>query len=272
MEDPQHTAPVTTLIRRLAAIVPRDGIARTIFGVSALTIVLLVAGVACMGDDGPRRGPTFTISTFTPTPPDHTPEALVTRDAQATAWSQTATAAPAVTATPPGATTEPGAGQTPVGDDEIRPPDLILTTDGGQTRASVGSFNWCSSVMNQCADIRAGYVVLNEASGSWSAGTAGTITTPNTEFPPQNAEAMLYVHDDNAAIPQDETGTIIGSDLAFVPMTAPMQIETFSGTDMTMTPTVAPGKYILVVQVNWETPAGVSRPLHTQYAFVVEIL
>jgi hypothetical protein len=65
---------------------------------------------------------------------------------------------------------------------------------------------------------------------------------------------------------------VIGDVPAFVAMTEPAQTFAASGPDISVVPTVPPGKYILSVIVSWTMPEGATLPLHTEYAFVVEIL
>jgi hypothetical protein len=267
--------------RGVAALLPPPGVRRTLLGVGLVSVLLMIAGIACGGDGNSGRADsrdTVSIQTFTPTPPDHTPEALVTREAQQTAWAQTATAQPAVTATPPVAgtrvegTREPAGPGTPNPEDEIRPPDMFLDTNGGQAQAALGSFNWCEIRLLQCASIQFGYLILEHGSVTWSAGTPGVITTPNASLAPLTAELALYLHDENVVIPVNASGQVIGDKPAFVALTEPAQTFSVSGPDISVTPDVPPGRYVLSVNMNWTLPEGATLPLYTNYAFVVEIL
>lgn len=258
---------------RVASLLPASVVSRTVAVVSALAIVTMVVGAACVGGDSSTPTPFYVIETFTPTPPDHTPEALITRAAQQTASAQTATAQPT---RDPSAPTPlpgtPGATRTIPSGSEIRPPDLILRTSFGETWAAVGSFNWCSVALGTCADIQTGYIILETDTLFWAIGDEGTIEVPDTPFPALSAEVGLYLHDQNVVIPQDVTGQIIGDKPAFVPLIAPAQFETVTGAGgWSFTPDVPPGKYILSVNISWTQPEGAPLPLHTEYAFIVEV-
>ncbi|HUG16082.1 MAG TPA: hypothetical protein VMM78_13820 [Thermomicrobiales bacterium] len=148
---------------------------------------------------------------------------------------------------------------------------MFLNTNGGQAQAALGSWNWCEVRLLQCADIQVGYLILEHPSVTWSASTPGTVTTPNTSLPPLTTELGLYLLDDNAVIPVDPSGQVIGDDPAFVAQTPPVQQATVTGPDIELIPTVPPGRYVLSVIVNWTMPEGAPLPLHTAYAFVVDI-
>jgi hypothetical protein len=128
------------------------------------SMLALVAAVACGGDEGsdeptPAGQRTMVISqaTFTPVPPNFTPEALQTRAALQTAYWQTATAQPSVAATAPPNVTMPSAPIATAAPNEVRPPDALLRTSVGEVLGSIGSFNWVSLELQAGGNISVPY-------------------------------------------------------------------------------------------------------------------
>jgi hypothetical protein len=250
---------------------------RVVASVAAVALLALGAVAACGGDEGadrtnPNPGPTFTIATFTPVPPDFTPEAFQTSQAQQTAFAQTATAQPPVTATiPPSVTIQPDPNVTPAAENEIRPPDAVLRTVGGDALGSIGSYNWFNPTLQSGAEITAPYVPLPDAVASWATGTAGRIDVPNSPFAVVSAGVTIYTARENTAIPTDLQGNP-SDELAFYPQQAPVQQMTVQDPSLSITPAVEPGEYIMSVTINWQTPQNLPSPLYTQYVYLVTVI
>lgn len=245
---------------------------------STLTIsfVLAACGVAGVGgsentEPTPTETPDWWIATFTPVPPDYTPEALQTRAAQQTAWSQTATAAPPTTATPPPPVATQQSNRPTPAPGEIRPPDLILAATGGQVIGDAGSFNFCSEESNTCADVQAPWVALSGNGVSWATGTPARFTVPSTPYAVQSADVSVYPYDGNVVIPTDGQGNV-SDKYAFIAQTPPADRQSIPGPDLLLNSNLTPGFYIIEMRVNWVTPEGVARPMFTQYVFVVEVV
>ena len=248
--------------------------------VALLAGVALVAAVACGGDEGTdppgtsrsERTMIVSIETFTPVPPDYTPEALRTRSAQQTAYAQTATALPPLPATaPPNVTVQPGPLAT-AAPGEIRPPDALLQTSGGETTGAVGSFNWFSVETQKGANISAPYVIVSESDVTWATGTAAQIVVPNSPFGVTGADIAVYNVEGNMVIPTDPSGSPIGDRPAFFAQEQPLQQQRVDGATISVQPNVPPGRYIVEVRIDFAAPPELPFPLFVQYAFSVNVI
>lgn len=271
---------------RLRRVVTMAGI-----GLAGLLLVGAMTS-ACMGDDNDDRGdsgdlnvkvtagsggnddePTAVLATFTPVPPNFTPEALQTRVALQTAAAETAAAQPSVPATaPPEVTIDPNI-PTPTGTvagDLIIPAGANLVTSGGVAPGSIGSFNWFDPRFNKGAEITAPYVLLPETGVSWATGTSARLEIGESPYAVTGATITIYPFEGNTAIPTDQSGTP-GDTPAFYPQTPPTRQVTLEGADIAITPEVPAGRYIVEMRVNWSTPEGLNQ-LWTQYIFLVDVV
>lgn len=264
----------------------------TSFGVGlALFLVLAAATAACMSDDNSNRGQggginvqvtarsggdgegaTAVLATFTPVPPDFTPEAIQTRSAYQTAGALTATAQGAITATAPPATTFDPNIPTPTGSPTtlIIPPGAGFSTSAGIAPGAIGSYNWYDMRFNRGAEITAPYVILPDGGANWATSTQGRLEIGDSPYAVQSAEIKFYAFDGNVAIPTDQAGNP-GDTPAFYPQQPPLRQFAIQGADVVFTPDVGPGRYLLNIRVNWSTPTGLN-PLWTEYVFIVDVL
>ena len=241
----------------------------------AAVVLLVVATVAaCGGSNDDDEGVAPVMSTFTPVPADFTPEAVQTRSARETAFSETETAQPNVTATPPSgspdgspveatprATLAPG---------EVRPPDAILRTPSGDTFGKVGSWNFYYADTDVGAQVDAPYVPLPGDAVSWPNGTTARIEVPNSPYAVRSAAIDFYTYDDNVALPQTTDGVPTG-EIAFFPQTPPSQQAQIPGPTISVTVDLAPGDYLVSARIDWDAPATSAGELFTQYVYVIRV-
>jgi hypothetical protein len=247
--------------------------------VFVVAVVALVAAVACGVDEGsdeptPAGQRTMVISqaTFTPVPPNFTPEALQTRAALQTAYWQTATAQPSVAATAPPNVTMPSGPVATAAPNEIRPPDALLRTAAGEVLGSIGSFNWVSLELQAGGNISVPYVFVTESGTTLATGTSAQLVVPSSSFAVTGAGIALYNLDTNMVIPTDQSGQPIGTEPAFFPQESPVWEQRVEGANITIAPQAPPGRYILSVRVDFQTPDGLPDPLFTQYVFAVNVI
>lgn len=255
----------------------------------ALFLVAAAFTAACLGDDRPgesgdinvrvtanRSGDdtddsTPVLATFTPVPPDFTPEAVRTRSALQTAAALTATAQAQVTATaPPSVTVNPFPVTGTIPLNTIIPPNVGLITSGGAAPSALGSYNWYDLRFNRGAEVTAPYVLLPDGGAQWAGGTEARLEVASSPYAVMSAEIKFFVFDQNVAIPTDQSGKP-GDRPAFYAQTAPVRQLSLQGPDIRFTPEVGPGRYIVDMRVNWSTPTGLN-PLWTQYIFIVDVV
>lgn len=251
-------------------------------------LLLALVAVACGGDDDDdgdggenasvtadgegtpgRGGPEVIMSTFTPVPPDFTPEVMQTAAAQQTAYAQTATAQPATTATPPPAVSPPSGPVATVPGNQIQPPDVFLQTPGGRVAGSKGSYNWYEIDLDTGAEVRAPYIVLDQGSMLWASGTGGELDVPDADFPVGSVRIEFFDYETNVAIPQNPDGTVMGDDLAFFQQNPAVRSLDAPGPTVSFQPEVPSGTYIILATVNWQNDLGL--PLQSTYAFAVQV-
>jgi hypothetical protein len=254
---------------------------------AALSLVAVSIAVAC-GGSGDSSKPTATpaathemvIATFTPVPPNFTPEVVQTRAAQKTAYIQTATAQPPASPTAPGTNATPNtdaaACRPDAGNNELRPPDLLLNSSGGTQCGSVVSWNWYDAQNDRGANVQAPQgAPISESVLNTAAGEPMTMTVPASPYAVENARIDVYTVDGNVAMPRDAQGqSIPGLSLVFVPQTAPAWNTNIQGSNISFTPQLAPGQYIVAVRIDWAGPADVeaaNQPLYTAYTFVIQV-
>ena len=276
---PQNRAHGARLIRAVAI-------------VSAMLLLVIALAVACGGSndddnpvndasaspsaDGEDGGIDVVMSTFTPTPENNTPASIQTREAQQTAFVETQTAGPNASPTsPPDVTVNP---QTPVSTipaNAVKPPDLMMATSGGEQVASIGGFNWYDPELNAGYNGDVPYVALPNSNLEWASSTEASVTVPDSPFAVRSAEVNIFVYNDNVATPQNAQGQVIGG-LVYARQTEPVQQMTADGANITLTPDVEPGNYIVEVFITWDAPAELEaaggEPLSTQYVFVVTVI
>lgn len=251
---------------------PRIGAAVSLLLIGATVIV------ACGDDEGntPRSTrdddgtPVVVLSTFTPVPPNFTPEVLQTRAAAQTAAVMTATAQPPTTATVPPAVTIPSGPVPTVAANEIRPPDAVLQVLASSGTGSIGSYSWFDPDLGSGADITAPYVILPEQTVTWSGSPVAQISVPSAAFPVTSADIRIFSLAENTVIPTTQQGQV-SSRLAFYATTAPLQQLTVQGAVITFTPSVPPGEYVIEVRIHFETPEGLQFPNQTQNVFTAVV-
>lgn len=254
----------------------RNGLALT---AAVVLLVTLVAACGGGGDDD-DGGVVAVKSTFTPTPPDFTPVVLQTRSARETAFAQESTAQANTTPTAPSSPASPRA-ETPLTGTpaatprpgEIRPPDAVLRTGRGDLLGIVGDSNYLDPVSGAGAKVDAPYVPLQANALSWAAGAAARVEAPNSPYPVGSATAELYTYNDNVALPQSTQGVPTG-EIAFYAQTDPAQQATVQGPNISITPQVAPGDYILAVRIVWAASPEIVTQFgeqYTQYIYVVKV-
>lgn len=249
----------------------------------AAVVILLVAAVAACGggDDGGPGPDNVVMSTFTPVPPDFTPEALRTRSARETAFAATGTAQGETTPTPPAAGTPDasvpaeGSPRATARPGEIRPPDAILRTASGDTLGSLGSSNYLDPETQTGAFFEAPYVPLPGNAVTWVNGATARIDVPNSPYAVASATIELYTYDENVALPTRPDGSTTG-EIAFFRQTEPSQQVQINGADLTATADVPPGDYIVSARLTWDAPpvavgdTGVQEQF-TQYVYVIKV-
>ena len=209
------------------------------------------------------------MSTFTPVPPDYTPEIMQTAAAQQTAYQQTATLQPQVTATVPPAVNTPSGPVATVAGNQVQPPDVFLQTPGGRLQGSKGSYNWFEIELDTGADVRAPYIILDQGSVLWANGTGGEIVVPDADFPVQAVTVGFYDYETNVAIPQNTDGTLVGQDYAFYQQNPAVRSFEAAGPTVAFQPEVPSGSYIILVTVVWQNDFNL--PLQSTYAYVVQV-
>jgi hypothetical protein len=261
----------------------RWSLARRGLLLATASLLLIGAAAACGGDDDDdTAGDRAVMSTFTPVPPDFTPEVIQTRSAQETAYSATQTAEPNVTATAPAVTPVVG---TPDGSPvegtpqataqpgEVRPPEALLRTPGGEVAGAIGSSNFLDPVLGSGASIEAPYVPLPSGAVSWATGSTASIHVPNSPYPVQSATVEIYSFDENVARPTQPDGTPTG-ELAFFPQTEPSQEFSIDGATLNLVTDVPAGNYIVSARIIWGAPPEIVAQFEeqfTQYVFVVRV-
>ncbi len=240
----------------------------------AAVVLLLVAVVAACGGDDDDEGVVPVMSTFTPVPPDFTPEAAQTRSARETAFSQTQTAQPNVTATPPSGSPQgspvQGTPRATLAPGEVRPPDAILRTPSGDTFGAVGSWNFYYADTDTGAKVDAPYVPLPDDAVNWPSGTTAQIEVPNSPYAVRSAAIDFYTYDENVALPQTTAGVPTG-EIAFFPQTPPSQQAQIPGPTISVTIDLPPGDYLVSSRINWDAPATTEGELFTQYVYVIRV-
>lgn len=255
--------------------------------VSAVIVLLVAAVAACGGsddsDDG--NGPNVVMSTFTPVPPDFTPEVVQTRSARETEFAQTATAQPNAPTNEPSTGTPPSGSQIPASgtpmatpqQGEVRPPEVVLRTPGGQVAGVVGDSNYLDPQLQAGASIDAPYVPLPGSALSWAVGSSATFTVANLPYPVRSASVEFFSFDENVARPTNPDGSPTG-ELAFFPQIPPAQQIPINGSSVdstiTVTPEVAPGNYIVTTTIVWDVAPEIEAQTEeqfTQYVYVVRV-
>lgn len=256
-------------------------------GLSLAVILLLLAAVAACGSDegsgddatavsgSPTRGndgPDVVMSTFTPTPPDHTPEAVQTADALRTQQASSPTAG---TTTPSDGSPQPGEPTPTPAPNEVRSPEVRLVTAAGDLVGAIGSFNWYDAELDSGGKFDVPYVFLPNGTVDWPQGTTARLEVPDSPYAVRSATISIYTFDDNVAIPTNEQGNPITGGYAFLPQQDPLQREELTGATIETGVDVPPGNYIVEARVVWDGPAEVEQSigeLYTQYVFVVTVL
>ena len=223
------------------------------------------------------------MSTFTPVPPDFTPEALKTQSARGTEFAQTATAQPNAPTNQPSTDASPSGSQVPTTPlataqpGEVRPPEVVLRTPGGETVGIVGDSNYLDPQLQAGASIDAPYVPLPGSALSWMVNSPATFTVTNLPYPVRSASVEFFSFDENVARPTNPDGSPTG-ELAFFPQIPPAQQIPINGSSVdstiTVTPDVAPGNYIVTATIVWDVAPEIEAQTEeqfTQYVYVVRV-
>jgi hypothetical protein len=265
--------------------------------VAALLLLAVSVAVACGGDDDEPEGGDVDVettdttdaspegtddeievvmSTFTPTPPDNTPESVRERERQQTAFAETQTAQPQTTATqPPDVTINPNTPVATIPSNAVRPPELVMGTSAGQQSGTIGSMNWYDPVRNAGYNGDTPYVQMPTGNLDWASDTEASFTVPESPYAVRSTQINVFVYDDNVAIPQNSQGQVIG-DYVFARQTDPVDQEQIEGATISINPDLEPGNYIIEAVVTWDGPpeleAQYNEALFTQYVFVVTVI
>jgi hypothetical protein len=217
------------------------------------------------------------MSTFTPVPPDFTPEVIQTQSARQTEAAQVSPEASNATPTAPPAITPNGSAVTPNGSPvattqpgEIRPPDAIFRSNSGQAAGAIGNSNFVDPATETGATISAPYVPLPDGAAGWPVNSEARIEVPNSPYAVRSAMVEIYSFDENVARPQNPDGSTTG-ELAFYPQTQPAQQVPVVGASIVLTPDVDPGNYLVVARIVWDAPEAAGSEQFTQYVFVVRV-
>lgn len=266
---------------QVSRLIPRSARRASVLSVALLaaSLVLAACGGVGAGDSGDDSTPGWVMATFTPVPPDFTPEAIQTRAAAQAAATETAAVEPETSGTP--ATTEggtPAASTSCVAErqlNEIRPPDVYVTANGARACGNPGAYIWFDPDLGQGADVQPQQGVgVPEAGVRSSTGSSISLVASESPYAIESAVVSLFVYDENIAIPQDESGRIISETPVFVPRSEPVWSTNIEEGDITFTPDVEPGRYLLAARVNWDAPTEVEQayePLYTSYLFEVTV-
>jgi hypothetical protein len=264
----------------------RAGLLRGTFGVAAATLLVLAVVAACGGSkdkpkgmilgtraSSPNASPNVSRATFTPTIEGATPPREQTKEVLIQAATQTAAAGgPVSPTTQSNVPTTPTATLAP---NEIRPPSAQMSTASGIADGAVGSYNYGDPSKYTGADITVPYVQLPDSGGQLPSGATLTISVSGSLYPVESGDMEIYDYEHNTAVPQDASGKVIGTTLAFFRQTDPKQTQTVNGANLTFTPEVSPGRYIVSVKVHWLAPDTLPQfkgVLYTQYVFNLEVL
>jgi hypothetical protein len=264
----------------------RAGLLRSAAGVTAVALLVLAIVAACGGSkdkpkgmilgtrvSSPNASPQVSRATFTPTIEGATPPSELTKTALIGAATQTAAAG----GSPVSPTAQPNLPTTPtatLAPNEIRPPSAQMSTASGIADGAVGSYNYGDPSKYTGAQITAPYVQLPDSGGQLPSGATLTISVSGSLYPVESGDMEIYDYEHNTAVPQDATGKVIGTTLAFFKQTDPKQTQTVTGSNLTFTPDVSPGRYIVSVRVHWLTPDTLPQfkgVLFTQYVFNLEV-
>jgi hypothetical protein len=247
----------------------------------ALALLALAVAGACGKDKGAATlvgtrahpgTPLVVAATFTPVTPGSTPSPLQTRAAQQTAAAQTQTANPAVspTAPPPIFAT----GTATVAANAVKAPTGHLATSAGAQDGAYGAFNWYDPAKDTGLQSSAPYTELPLTVLDWATGTPASVTIDASPYAVGGATVKIYTYDGNIVIPTDKSGNVVGQNYAFYPQKEPVQTYQLPGPQLPLTTNVAPGHYIVSVDVQWVVPdslAALKGKLHTEYVFNVNV-
>jgi hypothetical protein len=264
----------------------RAGLLRGAVGVTAVALLALALVAACGGGkekpkgmilgtraSSPNASPNVSRATFTATVEGATPPSELTKTALIGAATQTAAAGGSVAPTQrPSGPTTPTATLAP---NEIRPPSAQMSTASGIADGAVGSYNYGDPSKYTGYQSTVPHVQLPDSGGQLPSGATLTISVSGSLYPVEAGDMEIYDYEHNTAVPQDAQGNVMGTTLAFFRQTDPEQTQTVNGANLTFTPNVSPGKYIVSVKVHWLAPDTLPQfkgVLYTQYVFNLEVL
>ena len=249
---------------------------------------LLAALAACgpLGDDdpdptrtlGPAQPPGGSVSspvmsTFTPTVPGSTPEALQTAAARSTVQAVTATHE---ADNPPPTPTLP-AGLPTTDMPELRLPKAQLSDGAGNIESTEGSYSWLYDDANQTyARFEVPLMEFTEVALTTS-NLDFNIEIPDVSDPVTGIAIQAYDFTANTAIPVDQAGQP-GERLMFSPKEAPVAETSAAALGEFFTLDLAPGHYIFMAEVAWPdyvhqppNAAAQTFPIYITYIFNVII-
>ena len=261
----------------------RTSVLHTTLGVGAVALLVLAIVAACGGNKnkgiilGTRTNnpasPQVVRATFTATIEGATPPREQTKAAVIAAATQTAASGPPASPTQAGPIVTTATATIPA--NAVRPPSAQLSTSSGTADGAIGNFNYYDPAKDTGYQGTQPYVQLPDSGAQLASGLSARVTISTSPYAVESADVKIYTYEHNTAIPQDASGNIIGKTLAFFPQTDATQTLTLTGADLTFTPNVPPGRYIVSIDVHWLVPdslPSLKGVLHTQYVFNLEVL
>lgn len=278
-----------------------------LFAAASLSFCAALIAVSCgpLGDDddepavGESDNSEVVQSTYTPTVPGSTPEAIQTLEAAQTAAVMTATEqalnpppGTAIAGNPDDGTASPdgtsdGSGssstsQPPIGgtdddpttpdtpSDALQPPSAALVVGADQIEGALGPYSWqWDDAIKTFFEVPASPLMeVSDVALTIQSGAEAEIAFAGDALqePPDAINIEIYDFDENTAIPYDQSGTTLGEGLAFAPKVDPITtLQPDPANPATFTADFAPGHYVLYMRAEWPEPAELTKPGGTIY-------
>lgn len=253
------------------------------FSAVLLIVPLLLTACGGSGDDDDRtEGGRVVMATFTPVPPNWTPEADPTIEAARTqvAEMQTATASAPTPTAGPTQPVEPPTGNEdvifptpPGGAGAVYPPTSVLVTTAGRyIEATVGSYNWFEQSTQGGGSFNAPWIELTDASVVAVAGDVAILRFDAEAPEPETTKIEVYTVEGNTAIPTTVDGQSTDKP-AFLRQADPVLSTTSEEVSPSFSLDVAPGNYFVLATVTWPMVPGVEEygDQMTQYLYRVTV-
>jgi hypothetical protein len=239
-------------------------------------------------DDPPSGDGGVVMSTYTPTVPGSTPQAVITLEAAQTAAVMTATeqalnpppptavaggtqpdsgppstespggdSQPSGTA-PPNPPVNPNPVETQTGEAQLTPPAATLSASGNTIDGTLGSYIWLfNDPLGTVGFFPSSPLMgLTEVALTISTGAEAELQFSGDALqePPSSVRLELYAFDENTAIPQSPSGQVVGDgSVVFGPKTDPVTTFDLQG-EFSFAADFAPGHYVLLAHADWPDP------------------